>query len=694
MALKFEILCRHIEALDSATFREVAQKCLEVRGFTRVTVSDGPDDAGRDIRVYETQSALQPIPFAVQVSVQKKNWKAKIKDDAKSARDQLNCTSFMYVTSRRIGDADFQNLEDTLRRDLGVTLSKMDQQDLAALISSRELVSWFLDAIGLSQEVEPRRLSLEDEVAESFILFSDQVHNFRQEMLRQAAITCAVHDSPCTRAFLIERMQAVLGLSKRGKELCESTVDRLLQRAELISHKKTIAITEDLRRAHQEARRLADAEWAVFVSNVGALLGKFGNRSRDSARRIAEKIGSIMLNYRRWQAIIVNKEERGTRSGEIGKFNSEARAVESLLLQEGIPEFRQHEVINELCGLADKNSAVGRLTAGEMFRRLASVDRSSLVRALGGDRSLEIYLEPSVIIPLLCAKLFGENNDSTGKVSLRLFELAGELAISLLAPDVYLEETATHLIDAANFLPILKSALVDDLRHSENAFVAFYARHREELSEFSEFLRTFGYRAGLDDFNSHRQTVTDRMINIVKRYGIVLQRRAPSQIKKAVIVKSEEDLSYIYRETGQDRAGILMSHDASVVAFLRSRSQEIGPAPLLATWDRTLQLVCRRDDFDWWALDPSSITDLLSLAVPGSGGASLAVEVALTFTPQVERQASAIWDELVSIERGNLNDANLLGKAEKFKNAYMERQQGDFNRSKIKGAWREWKARE
>lgn len=142
--MRTEILARLIEGTDLTAFREIARGCLEFRGFRQPTVSDGWSDGGRDVRVYETQG-FTLLRFAVQVTVERPPWKAKLSSDPRRAKSALDCHSFMFISSRRIADAEFQKEVDTARDKEGATLSKMDQQDIAALLGTPEHERWLLE---------------------------------------------------------------------------------------------------------------------------------------------------------------------------------------------------------------------------------------------------------------------------------------------------------------------------------------------------------------------------------------------------------------------------------------------------------------------------------------------------------------------------------------------------------------------
>src|SRR5687768_8407130 len=128
--MRLDSLIRLIESADWMAFREIAMRAIIARGYRHVELSDGWRDGGRDLRVF--QLGQRPLPIAIQVSVEK-DWKAKIAEDARKVVADLNLTDMMFVSSRRIADAEFQSTADDVLVNSGVRLSKMDSQAIASM---------------------------------------------------------------------------------------------------------------------------------------------------------------------------------------------------------------------------------------------------------------------------------------------------------------------------------------------------------------------------------------------------------------------------------------------------------------------------------------------------------------------------------------------------------------------------------
>jgi hypothetical protein len=95
---------RLIEIADFSSFRELAAHCLALKGYTDVTVTDGWNDGGTDVRVY--QLPPNPTGIAFQVTVER-DWKKKMHEDVVKVKTRLHLHNMIFVTSRRIAEAEF-----------------------------------------------------------------------------------------------------------------------------------------------------------------------------------------------------------------------------------------------------------------------------------------------------------------------------------------------------------------------------------------------------------------------------------------------------------------------------------------------------------------------------------------------------------------------------------------------------------
>ncbi len=138
--MRFDSLVRLIQSADYMSFREIALLTLRARGFATPAIRDGWSDGGSDMAVYTF--ALQPLKFAIQISVEK-DWRAKLRQDARKAKKTLGTNDFLFVTSQRLAEVEFQAIADELVRD-GIERSAWTPKRSQAWLSNGILPAAFL----------------------------------------------------------------------------------------------------------------------------------------------------------------------------------------------------------------------------------------------------------------------------------------------------------------------------------------------------------------------------------------------------------------------------------------------------------------------------------------------------------------------------------------------------------------------
>ena len=95
-------------------------------------------------------------------------------------------------------------------------------------------------------------------------------------------------------------------------------------------------------------------------------------------------------------------------------------------------------------------------------------------------------------------------------------------------------------------------------------------------------------------------------------------------------------------------------------------------------------------------MTPSSIIDLFSFCVGGTIQSPLQTPLfwVKSLSDELITKAANIWDTLVSYERENIHDGDILRKAREFKEHYMTLSIEEPSRNKIIQEWDKWKSKE
>jgi len=690
--MRQEILARLIGSIDFVTLKEVAAECLSRRGYSNVSDSDGWSDGGSDLRVY-ARNSVEPAKTAIQTSVEK-DWKSKVRADAIKAKRRLGCPTFLYVSSRRIPDAEFLPIADDLEVKHGVRAAKMDQQDIAGFVLNHDLLQWFMGLLGMeTSESNGEPASAAEEARDAYMLFSDEATRFREAMVQHALeLTLARSGGPLGHDQLAIRSLAALGTTgKAMAELTRATIDRLIQTGRIVKDGAGLAVPQNVRDEYLQARKLVLAQWRRFIGELGTTLRPFLPRAastEDAAKRLSQEMGSVVLRYREYQAALLSDLPLAKQVRK--KYTAAVESTRAVLAEIGVASDKSQECVDAISALHQRYPLLDRLSAGEVFRSLLEKAPTSLFQVLGGRTSLDVVYDTPVAIPMICARLYAAVEDRYTLAAVRCAEIASGIGGNQLLPDCYLEECAAHLIDAGRYAPIFENLGATELEASENAYASYYSRLRGVA--YAEFLGAFGYKSDDVDFATHRNLIATRLRTMFKKYGIQMLQLRGRKGDPVVRRQVETTLLHIYHDVNEDdRPEILMKHDGAVVQAVVEAAANGTAAQVLVTWDRTLFESARALSADWWCMDPASAADLFALALPGSA-ATTSVDVLLTVEDSAVKLSGAIWDTIVHLERGKLRDADLFDKAKMFKENFLKNQTSDKIRtSQIVEAWKRWK---
>ncbi len=698
--MRLDSLIRLIEASDFLAFRELALECLAMKGYQQVTLTDGWKDGGTDLRVF--QLPPNPTPMAFQITVEW-DWKAKLLEDAEKVRTKLNLAHMTLVTSRRVPEADFQEEAERIWRSKNVRATKVDSQAIASIFFQQGRTTRILEILGIKTGTERARGSISDargDAAYSFVFFGKETHRFREATIESAIVAVgSLHREPVHRDSFEREVQQLLQLPDALAPRVSSVVDRLIQSGDLTGPEPTLVLSPKLVDAARAIQTLRDSEWSALRDSVAEFIQAKTRVTRlpaNSLDAIMSDLGALLLEFA--QSAYASLVSLDTQSILTERIRERLRHLHATLDSLSIAEGSERDDFLETLAELATNSPIAKcVLSGELFLSLTTSGTLQLIRALGAHSGVQVLLEASVAIPMLCGLLFSPVRNSFSHAAHHAYLQLQMHGFSIVLPADYLEECATHLIQAGrDYEPIID--LDPDLTASENAFVSHYAALKRDgkSSAFPEYLRAFGLDDALRkaDFYVARDALKPRLERLFDRYSIhtiLLGRPSAASQRRA-----EEGLMYALSELAAERPDVLQKHDLQTIAYLHDRDRTAAIAHVLCTWDGVHFWVREHDQAaQWHVLNPAALGDILALAVPEDfpGYIASPVVLAKSLSQGAAMRGAAVWDRLVRIERGNMNDAELLAQARAFKENYISRLQSQQGTREISRAWAEWKTK-
>lgn len=660
MPMQFEPLCSLIGAATPAQLSALALLVLRELGFTETAITDGPYDGGKDLLLLTLPAA--PLPVAVQLSIEVK-WRDKLTKEADKVKRKLQLDTMYFISSRRVPQGSFAAVNAELLR-AGIRVTLIDQQAIATMMITHHRLAEALTALGLPElagapPVEPS--DRRRDAAFAYAFFAPEVRAFRETIREQAVLLALLHaggEAPVDE--LCEGAAQLLGARSDEAMRLRADVDRLRQSMRLLGRNGTVRLQADEKTTLTSLRGLRLGQEDALRQQIEALFSKEGMRPlADAVAAAMQRLGALLISQDR-------------KLDSLGPIHAQLRTLRAELRAYGLRDGQRGEAtLMALLELA-RSSPLGRqLSAGTLYQTLTALPRDTFLRALDA-RSAALILDASVAIPMLCALFQGSVQQRYFLAAEELHRRAKKLGFALHLPQVWLEELASHLLLALDYVA-LASAEPEGLRLSKNAYVAHFANTRRDHpdDDLRAYLARFGLtpqvaRLASTDPPAARDQLQTFLRRQLAHYEIeVVETPCLANHLKQV----ERDWGWGLHKLGRDRGNDLLErHDKQVLAWLAG----IDPlhAPLLVTWDRLLKAV-RPDDAPGGALDPLALCDLLALINDDALPTETLRFAGLCLAEAEAERSAAVLDALIAIEKSHLSDARLVQEALKFKSRYL-----------------------
>ena len=690
--MNVDSVAKLIEGSTVQEFRTLSVLFLDLVGLRSATYSDGPYDGGKDLYLVNNPSG---IDVAIQLSIETK-WRAKLEKDVIKAKSNYQSTVMYFLSSRRIPERTFSEVSKSVLANVGVSVFRYDCQAIASEIIKNNKVSELLSIFGItathSKQRSQKHFGAKNEAISALLIFGSDAREFRKGVYESIFLSLlGRHPEGLARNSLVQRIVSELGFSSAHHGSLDAHIDRLLQCGRISSKEGNLFLSDTESTKYEGLRASSEYDYQVLEEAVN----KYLENSSISLDRHDQIL--IIENLLELAVALVGEDFDSLDSPRKDK---EVYFVIKDSLDKKIGKDKSSTVFNGLSEVVANTAFTKKIAAAEVYRCLLNTNSSQLIGALGGSEGAMIYFDSSVFIPLLCGLLFEPASDRAGKSSSLLFGLLKEHEFSAVVPDVYVEEMASHLIDACrDYRDILD--LHEDLSYSGNAFVSHFSEYSHSPEgasiDFDQYVRVFGVHVKAihhdmpdQQYFSIRDRAKQEIIKIAARYGFSI-----ADVPKWNIGREMQAVRGALEELQLRRPPILIKHDAGVIRYLFNASSEMMSAQVLCTWDNAHKKLAPSEQSGYHVLNPVSVIDLFSIAKQGQVDIPLAhlMDFASTQSKSKIELGSKIWDEIVRIEKSNISDAQLLLSAKDFKNDYMKGidDHSEFDIDAVSKAWLAWK---
>ena len=652
--------------LSPSAFKDVAMAALRVLYSAPVVLADGTGDGGVDAWI-NLPAGRVPVQF---YAGRTEPWETKLARDLGTHETLRNSKRLFFVCAQtpavewRQTEVRQKKLAQ-LTATYGVEILLLDARTIATAAAETSVLSLLCRFAGIplaEREARPPSPSVVARLA--FAFFHEKSGDFRAEVARSVISACLLHaPEPIPKDALVAEAIEAAGVVTEAGWSFSRELQAMEAEGEVVIEAGRVSASEGLKAFTQAALDLqAGAAARLREECVRALEGKVHDADRrklvvddvfDDLGLLVRESLTDMLPGRSSDAIArrLSAVERRLADHLKPTGGSAAEAVRALV---------------EVAAASPYGRALG---TAELFMAMTARESSQLAVALTEREGLEIWLDTSVALPILCGKLDRVVRGwPTSEIAVELHGALLARGIKVVVPSVYMEEMAAHLVDAARrYRPLI--GVDTDLVRSENFYVAQFhagAQGRDEpvtLERFDRFLRGFGLPQRWEeeaqrDYQRLRRSIEIAQESLLHRFYRVGYYRVRST--EAVLLPEEPE-----------RSEIVLRHDRCVARELDELTRDANDGHVLCSEDRWLVRVLT--DQHAPAIHPAVLLDALQIVRPNGEPRRLATvrELAATFSERTITEGAAVWDMLAELRDPDLASGELLERAKEFKEAWL-----------------------
>ena len=648
--------------LSPSAFKDVAMAGLRVLYGKPVVLADGTGDDGVDAWI-ELPSGRVPVQF---YAGRTEAWDVKLARDL-GTHDLLKKSGrLFFVCAQTPAAVSQQSKVAQLETTYGVSITMIDARGIASTTHEPEVRAALARSVPvLPVEAAPRVWDPAVDARLAFTFFHQQSGDFRAEVARSVLSACLVGAvAPIPTETLLDQAIAAAGIGDSIRHAFRRELEALAEERLVEITAGHVSATGELKALTTDALNIQEiAAGRLREDCVRALEGRVHSldRRKDAVTDVFDDLGLLLRES-------LAETLPGRSSVAIaGRLDAVERRLADYLKPLG---GSASEALKALIDVAAVSHYGRALAAAELFIQMTDRESGQLATVLAGQDDLVVWLDASIALPMLCGKLDRVADGwADSEIAVELHGALATRGIKAVVPSVYLEEMASHLVEAARrYRPIVGAD--PDLARSENFYVAHFhavAQRRGEPmtpSRFEEFLQDLGLPRHWEaehatSYLRLRRTIELALERHFKRYGIGVHRITWTD---AVALPGEPD-----------RSEIVLRHDRCVARALEETSRAENQGLVLCSEDRWFARVLT--DKYLLSIPAAVLLDVLQIVRPRQERKRLAAmrELAATFSDRAISDGAAVWDMLAELEDPELSDRELLRRAKEFKEAWLKR---------------------
>ncbi len=585
-------LIQMINACEKHEFDKIVKAYLkDIFGYERIVLTDGKDDLGLDLKVFDFSGQKLQFQMTVQKSdtpQHKAQLKEKINEDiAKAHRNTIeygysNILYFFYsyeLTNKFMKECEILALQNA------VTLHLVDAKQIAEESDSYINLQRVIYSTSQLSDFKLKDSFYDEKQNLIYDLVSfGETSDVKKDIVEKYIIRL-LYDNKSLTQTEIENLCASNFSSKENKTFYSKLINKLYSIDRLITYSKETKryslSTKEIENVSNKLEQMRTDE-SVFMSQVRSVLKEYNQEAL-----LENYVGLLYDLY------IRTFSQRIKLSDEIDNFQL-ATILSFADTHMGDPKYAK-EMVRKLFVICDENKYLQKICAGKVFSTQVNIDDLQKY----AQEKKRVFIDTSIALFLLCYffNVSIEYDNSQYLMSKYLSEYCRKNKIRLYLTNRYLWEVETHVQEALNLIPFTKLTNFSVLGRSRNVFYNFYCFLNENYiyeSSFEDFLGEFRF------FSSNTRDTNQQLIsNYLDDVGVEVL-----EIPKHYDIQTSSKLiGNKLSELNKTKTLFALNNDSIMLEFLGDSDVEVHKVnPVFITWDKTLYQILK----DYFSMNPSA----------------------------------------------------------------------------------------
>tara|TARA_R110002167_G_scaffold366411_1_gene596175 strand:- start:23400 stop:25688 length:2289 start_codon:yes stop_codon:yes gene_type:complete len=603
-----------LDSLDKKEFDKIVKIYLQKEyDFKKVVFTDGKDDVGLDIRVFDFEGQNIQYQLTVQKSKSPSEMNAftkKVIEDVEKAK--INVKEFgskdklIFFYSKTLTNKRIRTLQGIAFKDYSINLEIIDANRMAEeaeniieiqseLYKINEFDKFNVDNSSFDNSLLYDLLSFgkptefKTQIIDSFVLQLFFINeNLEKEEVKQA----------CENQFQV----------KENNVFYDKLLNRFLSEKRISKNKSTVkySLTSEEKNRLDSRNKEFELEKTLFIQNILEILTKY-SQEKEIDEYIKELKQLYIDNFNTDLSDALKNDEEFHIFSICRDF---IKFIENKLKNKS----KAKVLSKELLRFCINNKFIQKIAASKVYS--SRIDNNRLETYLNNKK--KIFIDTAVGLNSLCY-YFNPKLDYKNyfyRATKNLLEFSRSENIKLYISERYIWEMQNHVNDAFNLIPFTLIPQFENLGSSKNIFYNYYnflrsTKNIDSAVSFRDFLEKFGFRErnGYKSFHSI-------LLNSLSQIQIEVQKIDKEYDIEEANKLFEDSLIKLYKQ----KSNFTRNNDSIMLEFLADNDVAIHPLePVFLTWDRAFfeTQVTYNKKFpksqDWLMLSPNKLVDVYSI---------------------------------------------------------------------------------